>query len=94
MVKYINLNHKWPYIEYRINELREMLYKEYLETGEWQNARKRALKAAGYKCQLCGAENTELDVHHNNYDRLGLERPDDIIVLCKACHAKQHNKEI
>lgn len=31
-----------------------------------------------------------LEVHHLTYARLGRELPDDLIVLCPACHAAAH----
>jgi hypothetical protein len=31
-----------------------------------------------------------LEVHHLSYERLGHELPDDLIVLCPACHAAAH----
>ena len=31
-----------------------------------------------------------LEVHHLSYARLGRELPDDLIVLCPACHAIAH----
>lgn len=34
-----------------------------------------------------------LEVHHLTYERLGREHPDDLIVLCRACHAAQHGVE-
>jgi hypothetical protein len=30
------------------------------------------------------------DLHHRNYDRLGHERFDDLIPLCRACHEQLH----
>ena len=82
------------YSKYRLIELKEMSYKEYLQTGEWQSKRKTALKDADNKCQLCSVGDTELHVHHKTYERRGEELPEDLIVLCKKCHAKQHEKEI
>ncbi|MGL5347563.1 MAG: hypothetical protein ACRDA3_09425 [Peptostreptococcaceae bacterium] len=67
-------------------------YKDYLKTIHWDDMRKYKLKEANYKCQLCGVKETELHVHHNNYDNLGDECPSDLIVLCKDCHSKFHNK--
>ena len=51
-----------------------------------------ALQRAGYKCQACSTKKEILDVHHNSYDRLGAEEPQDLIVLCRTCHGRVHNK--
>jgi hypothetical protein len=50
--------------------------------------RKRALDAAGNRCQRCrrGPPTAELEVHH-----LGaLHDHDNVAVLCVDCHAGQH----
>lgn len=76
----------------RVLELRRMPYAEYLKTPEWQKKRRKALATSGMKCQMCSATNKPLNVHHNTYERLGYERPSDLIVLCVDCHAKHHDK--
>lgn len=66
-------------------------YKEYLASSHWKETRKAALERAWYRCQLCNSE-TDLHVHHNTYDRIGYEAPRDLVVLCKTCHSKFHDK--
>ena len=66
-----------------------MDYQEYLNTKHWQRVRKRALKRAGNRCQVCGRADN-LNVHHNNYDRVSKERKADVVVLCRACHRLYH----
>lgn len=34
-----------------------------------------------------------LEVHHLTYERLGRERPDDLLVLCERCHSVEHGRE-
>jgi hypothetical protein len=43
-------------------------------------------------CAACGGRWTlrNGDLHHRNYDRLGHERFDDLIPLCRACHEQLH----
>lgn len=67
-------------------------HEKYIKSEEWDIKRKDKLKEANYKCQLCSNKDTELHVHHNNYDNLGDENMDDLIVLCKECHSKFHDK--
>lgn len=64
-------------------------YREYLQTSHWQGIRLRALDRAGRKCQVC-ASKTRLDVHHNDYSRLGGELMTDVVVLCHSCHTLFH----
>lgn len=68
-------------------------YKEYLGSTHWRMVRKTALKNANYKCQACSARNVVLNVHHNNYDCLYREKPQDLIVLCRPCHVRIHAKD-
>ena len=76
----------------RIRELQQMPYDDYLQTPEWKRRRKGAVAYADTRCQLCNKEGEPLHVHHRTYDNRGAEMPQDLIVLCKACHAKFHDK--
>ena len=69
-------------------------YQEYIKSHEWQETSRKAKIRAGYHCQMCHAEGNDstLNTHHNNYERLGLEFDSDLIVLCRKCHRKHHNK--
>ena len=69
-------------------------YDEYINSPEWQETSRKAKVRAGYHCQMCHAEGNDstLNTHHNNYERLGLEFDSDLIVLCRKCHRKHHNK--
>jgi 5-methylcytosine-specific restriction endonuclease McrA len=68
-------------------------YKEYLKSDHWVKTKNLALQRSGNKCQLCSSK-TKLNVHHNNYKNLGKEKETDLIVLCKLCHQKFHNKNV
>lgn len=62
-------------------------YLEYLGSLQWHAKREAALKRSGYTCENCGAHKN-LEVHHRHYDTLFNERPEDLRVLCTACHPK------
>ena len=64
---------------------RQRQYLAYLKSPEWQVVRRWALHRAGWKCQVC-SETTQLEVHHNTYERLGHEAPTDVVALCDHCH--------
>ena len=79
-----------------------MPYKDYLCTREWAVTRHRQLKFAEFRCQVCNAPAMKsdtrrsaglaaLEVHHRTYIRLGEERIQDCIVLCRECHALFHH---
>lgn len=73
-----------------IQDLKSMLYKDYLETDHWKQLRKRKLRLSGYKCQIC-ASTEDLNVHHNTYENRGCEKDEDLVVLCNECHKRHHN---
>lgn len=64
-------------------------YTEYLNTYHWSTMRLKALVNAGHKCQVC-ASTEKLEVHHNDYSRLGGELLTDLVVLCHDCHTLFH----
>lgn len=74
----------------RLQELRTMPYRQYLQTPEWQETRRRHLKSTGYRCQVCNAYGVALNVHHRTYERRGNESFKDLIVLCQQCHEIFH----
>lgn len=65
-------------------------YAEYLLTEHWQYMRQRMLARARYACNFCGC-NRQLHVHHRTYERIGRERPEDLVVLCAECHSSVHD---
>jgi len=60
-------------------------YLTYIRSDAWQTRRQRALRRAGFRCQVCG-EGRRLQVHHVRYDHLGNEPDEDLTVLCWYCH--------
>lgn len=69
-------------------------YKGYLDSRMWRLLRSAILEMRGNRCELCGKEKSTLNVHHKTYDNLYHEYDhlDDLIVLCKECHSKFHDK--
>ncbi|MDB1927190.1 HNH endonuclease signature motif containing protein [Clostridium tertium] len=72
-------------------ESKKLEYQEYLNSPHWKETRLKALKRAGNRCQLCSSTNN-LNVHHNTYKNKGNEDLKDLVVLCRDCHAKFHDK--
>lgn len=70
---------------------RKTSYERYLKTHHWARTREQTLLRCRHECQVCGAVEN-LQVHHKNYDRVGREYPTDLVVLCRDCHAKFHDK--
>ena len=76
-----------------IKKFTDFNYHDYLRSDEWKVKREEAIKRADRRCQICFSPN-DLNVHHRTYDRVGNERNSDLIVLCKECHAKFHDKVV
>lgn len=73
----------------------KMNYDEFLQDERWLSFRKFTFAIRGCKCEKCGSYE-RLQVHHIKY-KDGL-RPweytcNDVVVLCRDCHAKIHGKE-
>jgi len=50
----------------------------------------KALKRDYYKCVECGSDNYII-VHHKDKNRMN-NNPDNLITLCKPCHAEAHHQ--
>jgi len=75
----------------RLQELKDMPYKDYLQTPEWKATAIRKKDSVGHSCQVC--DSTEkLNTHHRTYERRGEEEDNDLLVLCANCHGLFHNK--
>jgi len=65
-------------------------YAAYLRTNHFATVRFTALETAKYRCQTCGSP-FDLRVHHNTYENLTCEAPEDMFVMCGSCHADFHS---
>jgi 5-methylcytosine-specific restriction endonuclease McrA len=67
---------------------RTAYYFDVLASERWLLLKRRLLAERGYRCQHCAVTGVGLDLHHVTYDRLGCERDDDLLVLCRPCHKR------
>lgn len=59
------------------------------------NVKSAVLSRDNYTCQICGAKNTKLQVHHIRFrSKSGSNRMDNLVTLCKECHDKVHTGEL
>lgn len=65
-------------------------YSGYLKSDHWKRLRAKAIEKAGQKCELCKHPHL-LEVHHLMYRKLLDVTPDDLMVLCAACHSRAHS---
>ena len=68
-------------------------YGDYLQTEYWSKVSDQVKKRAGYKCQICNSPH-DLNAHHRTYEHRGdeLKHLDDLIAMCRRCHAIFHGK--
>lgn len=64
-------------------------YKEYLKSKAWANIKSELYNSRGKKCERC-ASKLFLQVHHKTYKNIFNEKPEDLEILCDACHKKEH----
>lgn len=69
----------------------KMTYDEHLASDHWQDVRRRYWSSNLPKmCEVCG-QTIGLQLHHRSYKRLGHERLQDIVLLCRSCHDNVHD---
>jgi hypothetical protein len=59
------------------------------DEGFSKSLRRMIRKRDNYACQLCGRAQGNLDVHHIDFSKDN-HLPENLISLCRACHAKLH----
>lgn len=65
-------------------------YAQYLQTPHWKEfkAQYKADPERLHECFVCGK--MEYELHHMTYERLGKEKLEDIVPLCKTHHRATH----
>ena len=62
----------------------------------WDRMRRHAYKAAGNRCEICGAAGIQLEAHEawkwviNTKEQTGIQKLDKIMALCPLCHKAHH----
>ena len=65
-------------------------YDEYLESDYWQEAKRRYRRSGlPQYCLVC--RSVDITLHHQSYERLGLEDPSDLVPLCHHHHQELHD---
>jgi 5-methylcytosine-specific restriction endonuclease McrA len=71
-------------------EYRAKPYAERRQTKEWAILKRQVHRRDGHGCRLCGRNGEQLHVHHRTYATYAEERLEDLITLCRSCHAHFH----
>ena len=64
-------------------------YHEYLRSDHWKRVRAIYKKHFSWKCYICKSS-YRLELHHRQYNRVGSERPFDLVPLCRQHHEEAH----
>ena len=60
-----------------------------MKSDKWDSIKKRLFKSRGKYCQVCKTE-SNLHIHHKNYDNWQKEKLSDLLILCQKCHYDLH----
>jgi len=60
-------------------------YDIYLLSAWWKQFRRIVLEWWSYRCCWCNSD-LKVEVHHRTYERLGQEKIQDCVCLCRECH--------
>jgi 5-methylcytosine-specific restriction endonuclease McrA len=64
-------------------------YQKYLKSEKWKEIKCQLFKERGSACEKCGSGKS-LQVHHLHYGNVFRELLEDLQILCKKCHRKEH----
>jgi hypothetical protein len=64
-------------------------YFAYLHSPWWRARKAAVLVHRGARCERC-ASTSRLELHHRTYERLFREQPEDVVLLCRVCHQREH----
>jgi hypothetical protein len=84
-------NRQKKFLKRNLAELGYDSYREYLKGPEWAETRNRYRSSGKLQsCLVCRAPN--VDLHHRTYLRLGQERLEDLVALCREHHEALHEE--
>jgi hypothetical protein len=68
---------------------RRVNYRRYIRSAKWFAFRKSYFEVVPEECVICGSKE-HVNLHHRTYERLGHERFEDVVPLCRAHHDRLH----
>lgn len=76
----------------------KLTYSEQLKDPRWQRRRLEKMQQLDFKCEICGDNKEELNVHHARYRKDFMGRPldpweysqEELQCLCHTCHSLAH----
>lgn len=74
------------------NPMTKEEYNRYMSSAEWKAKRQERLEIDKHTCRRCGSS-YDVIVHHITYRNIGHEGMEDLVTLCRSCHAELHRAE-
>jgi hypothetical protein len=68
---------------------RKRIWEEHMASHAWKLKRHEYREALPWICFVCKGHQ-RIQLHHITYERLGLERLEDLVPLCHVCHQAVH----
>jgi 5-methylcytosine-specific restriction endonuclease McrA len=67
-------------------------YQKATQSRYWRALKRAVMLERDDRCELCEMRGPPpLQLHHLTYERLGAELPEDVELLCEACHWREHH---
>jgi len=66
---------------------------QYYASSDWARRRWRYFSRFGRRCEACSSTD-RVDLHHVTYRNLHEEADEDLLALCRSCHAECHNLQV
>jgi hypothetical protein len=63
---------------------------QYYASSGWAKRREVYFARYGRRCEAC-ASTDQIDVHHSHYRNLYEEGDEDLVAMCRSCHAECHH---
>lgn len=75
---------------YGPNYLWHEQHETHLRSARWTRSRLQIITRDHDRCQTCQGRGR--DVHHIHYRTMGHEKGDELVLLCRTCHQKEHQQ--
>jgi 5-methylcytosine-specific restriction endonuclease McrA len=75
----------------KVHKVHKKQYEDYLTTTKWRSKREELFNIRGKNCENCGSDKL-IQVHHLTYENIFNEKLEDLKILCRNCHIKEHKK--
>lgn len=74
-----------------LREVRPQSYHTYITSPAWEDRKRRYYEKYPKRCVLC-LTYKHIELNHLSYENLGDEWDEDLVPLCRACHALFHQR--